>query len=45
MRADAPLGRLGRPADTARTVAFLVSPLAEMISGTALDLGGPAARR
>jgi 3-oxoacyl-[acyl-carrier protein] reductase len=45
MRAGAPLGRLGRPEDTARTVAFLVSPLAETISGTALDLGGPAARR
>jgi NAD(P)-dependent dehydrogenase (short-subunit alcohol dehydrogenase family) len=45
MRASAPLGRLGRPEDTARTVAFLVSPLAETISGMALDLGGPPGRR
>jgi 3-oxoacyl-[acyl-carrier protein] reductase len=43
IRASARLGRLGQPEDTARAVAFLVSPLAEMISGTALDLGGPAA--
>jgi NAD(P)-dependent dehydrogenase (short-subunit alcohol dehydrogenase family) len=45
MRDSARLGRLGRPEDTARAVAFLVSPLAEMVSGTALDLGGPAAGR
>jgi NAD(P)-dependent dehydrogenase (short-subunit alcohol dehydrogenase family) len=45
MRASAPLGRLGRPEDTARTVAFLASPLAETISGTALDLGGAPGRR
>ncbi|HEY7061127.1 MAG TPA: SDR family oxidoreductase [Chloroflexota bacterium] len=45
MRAHAPLGRLGQPEDTARAVAFLVSPLAAMISGAAIDLGGPAAGR
>ncbi|HLH26749.1 MAG TPA: SDR family oxidoreductase [Chloroflexota bacterium] len=45
IRASAPLGRLAQPGDTARTVAFLVSPLAELISGTAIDLGGPAAGR
>ena len=35
-----PLGRLGDPKDVANAVVFLVSPLAEYISGVVLDING-----
>ena len=35
-----PLGRLGTPADVARAVYFLASPLADYITGTTLDVNG-----
>jgi len=35
-----PLGRMGRPDDIARAVAFLISPLAEFINGTNLVVDG-----
>ena len=41
MRAAAPLGRFTAPEDVARSIAFIVSPLAGRLSGSAIDLGGP----
>lgn len=40
MRALTPLGRYGNPADIAAAVAFLASPAARQISGTALTVDG-----
>jgi 3-oxoacyl-[acyl-carrier protein] reductase len=40
MRAAAPLGRFTTPEDVARNIAFIVSPLAGRLSGSAIDLGG-----
>ncbi|MPT24117.1 MAG: SDR family oxidoreductase [Starkeya sp.] len=40
MRALTPLGRYGSPADIAAAVAFLASPAARQISGTALTVDG-----
>ena len=41
MVASAPLGRFTAPEDVARSIAFIVSPLAGTLSGSAVDLGGP----
>jgi NAD(P)-dependent dehydrogenase (short-subunit alcohol dehydrogenase family) len=41
MRVAAPLGRFTTPEDVARSIAFVVSPLAGRLSGSAIDLGGP----
>jgi 3-oxoacyl-[acyl-carrier protein] reductase len=41
MLATAPLGRFTTPEDVARSIAFIVSPLAGRLSGSAIDLGGP----
>jgi 3-oxoacyl-[acyl-carrier protein] reductase len=41
MAASAPLGRFTTPEDVARNIAFIVSPLAGRLSGSAVDLGGP----
>jgi NAD(P)-dependent dehydrogenase (short-subunit alcohol dehydrogenase family) len=41
MLATAPLGRFTTPEDVARSIAFVVSPLAGRLSGSAIDLGGP----
>jgi 3-oxoacyl-[acyl-carrier protein] reductase len=41
MLAAAPLGRFTTPEDVARSIAFIISPLAGRLSGTAIDLGGP----
>ena len=41
MLAAAPLARFTTPEDVARTIAFIVSPLAGRLSGSAVDLGGP----
>ena len=41
MLAAAPLGRFTTPQDVARSIAFIVSPLAGRLSGSAIDLGGP----
>ncbi|UCI22884.1 3-oxoacyl-ACP reductase FabG (plasmid) [Mesorhizobium sp. B2-1-8] len=35
-----PIGRLGRPEDVARAVAFLVAPDADFVNGAVLDLNG-----
>jgi 3-oxoacyl-[acyl-carrier protein] reductase len=43
--ADLPMGRMATPADVARAVAFLSSPAAEYISGTALVVDGGFLRR
>jgi 3-oxoacyl-[acyl-carrier protein] reductase len=41
MQVAAPLGRFTMPEDVARSIAFIVSPLAGRLSGSAIDLGGP----
>lgn len=40
LAAGIPLGRLGRPADVAELVAFLISPAASFISGGAIEITG-----
>jgi NAD(P)-dependent dehydrogenase (short-subunit alcohol dehydrogenase family) len=45
MMARARLGRLGRPEDVARAVAFLASPAASFISGASLVVDGAVTRR
>ena len=35
-----PMGRLGMPEDIAGAVAFLVSPLADYITGTVINVNG-----
>lgn len=42
--ADIPAGRVGQPAELGRTVAFLASPAASYVNGTALLVDGGAVR-
>lgn len=40
IEAEIPLGRVARPADVARTILFLASPLSDYLAGVTIDVNG-----